>query len=1358
MATVNVSKLQELRSYSRTALWVGAESPAKGHAVLCVGASARGAATALFRPGQLRYVFAPVRLDPMVHGKVPVAFAGRKAWYAAEAKGKPSLRGALALSQLKRANVAYDLGPEVTHSLDVRKAGSDKVAAGQMMAVVAAAYTRLADLGYDVTIVFSGETGPWAPRLLQEAARLRSIATSLPEGARVLVWNHSTQAFFCFHVSDKLKESAVKLMATKVLAGEDVGTEPDPSQEGMPSDARLDREEDAAAKASTEVLAAAGVNPEARALTPAEDEALEAAHAAASKASADGEGHEDILARMDADPSLADALGGVAASHAVATPAIDPARAERLRSAQNAVRVGGKASKTVGEILADMSTAKIVTAPMPIKAISKSAAHSALREMDRSYATRQHDKDVAAVLTSFSDDKSYPVFLEGFEREETSDEMSFKETVTATFRDKDGQKHTFRVDMPLLKDHRFMFVNGSYKSIRKQLIPLPIVKTGPREVKVTTNYNRVFISLFGRKVDRHVWQLRKYVESSQLPKGVRARFGNASEANAGAAVTSEYTEMGAWMLSFSGPRYELWFDSAEAARKAAELGLSVPKGAGMVVGYDKSGKIPIVTRLTDSRVFAVRKGSSDEVVADSISQLVAGELGEGTLEAIYAVPAGTSYAYSRASVLGRKVPVAVMVGLDIGLKGMLDRAGVHWKFEEKARRLTPGEKATMEWVDFKDGRLLYASRPLRNRVLLNGLSEVDCSRWSFDEMSGKDPWVSAVEACTGTRAAAKGLDNTAAMLIDPITKDLLKSSGLPTDYAGVLLHASSMLEATDYMRMNDMGQYRVRGNEMIVAYMYAVLAESFKAYRDSSRAGNPVKISAPREAVMRQLTDSQVIADYAQLNPVLEIEELSAISPKGPSGVNVDDAYTLEARAYDESMMGILALNTPDSATVGVVRHLTYNPRVLDDRGALLSPPSDLNDMKHTEILSVGEALSPFTSAHADPPRIGMAITQAKHVVPIKHQTRPLVGNGSEKSLVHMIGSDFAFKADQDGVVAEMDDKLGLMTIKYEDGKVDVVDLSDAIANNRGGGFYIRNRKVTELKKGSRFKAGQVLAHDPSYFSKDEDGDHVFTVGRLTKVALLGGDFTIEDSSLITESFKEAMSMDIVMRKAVTLGAQSNVEKVARKGQHVKTGDTLIVYDASFEDVGANKLLAKVGEELGQAIEELGKNVIQSKHTGTVVDVRVLWNRELEEMSPSLRKLIESYVASVRRREQKARKVRTAPGARTFAPVPLAKLPPDARVNGQQFDGVVVEFYVEHAMPMGVGDKVGFDTAMKTIVSDVIPQEEYPYTARRPGEPIEAILSPLSVISRMTTDFYSKLFVNKVIVELKEEVRKIMEG
>jgi DNA-directed RNA polymerase beta subunit len=158
------------------------------------------------------------------------------------------------------------------------------------------------------------------------------------------------------------------------------------------------------------------------------------------------------------------------------------------------------------------------------------------------------------------------------------------------------------------------------------------------------------------------------------------------------------------------------------------------------------------------------------------------------------------------------------------------------------------------------------------------------------------------------------------------------------------------------------------------------------------------------------------------------------------------------------------------------------------------------------------------------------------------------------------------------------------------------------------------------------------------------------------------------------------------------------------------------------------------------------------------VDVRVLWNRELEEMSPSLRKLIESYVASVRRREQKARKVRTAPGARTFAPVPLAKLPPDARVNGQQFDGVVVEFYVEHAMPMGVGDKVGFDTAMKTIVSDVIPQEEYPYTARRPGEPIEAILSPLSVISRMTTDFYSKLFVNKVIVELKEEVRKIMEG
>lgn len=54
------------------------------------------------------------------------------------------------------------------------------------------------------------------------------------------------------------------------------------------------------------------------------------------------------------------------------------------------------------------------------------------------------------------------------------------------------------------------------------------------------------------------------------------------------------------------------------------------------------------------------------------------------------------------------------------------------------------------------------------------------------------------------------------------------------------------------------------------------------------------------------------------------------------------------------------------------------------------------------------------------------------------------------------------------------------------------------------GGFYITNTKKSNLKMGSTFKKGDILAHNTDYFSENE-GNPDFTVGTLAKVAVYSG-------------------------------------------------------------------------------------------------------------------------------------------------------------------------------------------------------------------------------------------------------------
>jgi hypothetical protein len=410
------------------------------------------------------------------------------------------------------------------------------------------------------------------------------------------------------------------------------------------------------------------------------------------------------------------------------------------------------------------------------------------------------------------------------------------------------------------------------------------------------------------------------------------------------------------------------------------------------------------------------------------------------------------YMYVRTRISGEYVPLIIFLGFYFGLENVLTRYEVNYIFEEKRRNLTDEEKSKYSSIIFNDGILYYESIPNRNSILLSGLAEMNTKEYNFADFNSQDIYLDYFELAYGSRNKSKGFKNILSVLIDPITKDVLNYLGQPDDLLGVLLYANTLLEDNSYTEIDNMSNYRLRSVEILNAQLYQILADAVITYKDYHKSGrNDVRISVPPDALKKQLLESPIIEEYSVLSPVLEIERLGCTNYKGLGGTNLDSAFTKDMRAYDKSMIGMLAMSSPDSNKVGVVRQLSYNCKVKNTLG-IIDTEKEPNDLEATDMLTAGELMSVYTSLHADPPRIGMQTQQAKHSVPTVKQSRPLYGSGVERTLPYLLSSDFVSVAKDNGVVEKVDEKNELAVIKYNDGSSDVIDLSDKQSKNSNGG------------------------------------------------------------------------------------------------------------------------------------------------------------------------------------------------------------------------------------------------------------------------------------------------------------------
>jgi hypothetical protein len=363
-----------------------------------------------------------------------------------------------------------------------------------------------------------------------------------------------------------------------------------------------------------------------------------------------------------------------------------------------------------------------------------------------------------------------------------------------------------------------------------------------------------------------------------------------------------------------------------------------------------------------------------------------------------------------------------------------------------------------------------------------------------------------------------------------------------------------------------------------------------------------------------------------------------------------------------------------------------------------------------------------------------------------------LVTNGADEAMPYMSSDRFAFKAKHDGKIIELTDEYAL--VQYDNGEKDLVNLMEVIEKNSDGGYFLPLKLDINkgLRVGSHVKANDIIAYDKESYSDNlgETGNLAYKIGKLAKVAVINSDEGFEDSGIITESLAKKLATRINYQFSVILDKDTIVYNIAKVGQHVEAGEPLLTYQKPFTDEDANAIIKAMSTN-SDKVSELGKKTLDSHVTGTVTGIKIFRTVELDELSDSLRKIVDDYERPLK----KMQKVIDDNNLDKSLIPAHYKLATEGKLKKAE-DSVLLEVYVEYLDTVGVGDKIVAFSANKMVIKDLIPQELAPYTDSRPNEPVEAFVSESSIDRRLVSSTLIIGALGHLMIELDRSVKDLM--
>ena len=1065
---------------------------------------------------------------------------------------------------------------------------------------------------------------------------------------------------------------------------------------------------------------------------------------------------EKIQSEINKDEELIKAVLKATSNKVMNTSIASNKRDELLREKQLELSIKDKTLEEILSVKSENIEIPVNDVTEKVNTLNKNMTEIRYPNINKAYVEELMEKDLTQMFIDMNN-KSLKVFVRSISVADSSDVSNYKETYTVDLEDELRVRHRLVFDVPKVIDGRFLYLGGNRKFINNQQLLLPIIKVEPDTVQLVSNYNKIFIRRYGDKVSNTNEKFKKALSGNI--EGIRVQRGKYDTENDGFVTTIDYDDMSRLFKEINIKGHRFVFDQKDIRTQVMKLGipeLESKLDKELLPLGNKGNIYYCIDLITDEVITITNDGKISSTGLGLIDYMCS--LSNNLQSVMSTQSVGKKFMYSRATVMTKQVPIVLLLAYFEGMDGFLKRANVKHYFSDTRPRVKSDEAI----VEFADGYLVYTQKPMSTALLMNGFIDIPTKNYKYSDFNDKFMYQPLFESMFGRRNIANAFDNFKDNFIDPMTMDVLQRLSLPTDITGMILYGNELL--ADNQFTHECLVSRVRCAEVISAIVYKNIAKAYEKYKETSTYSNPAKISLKQNAIIKEVLEQQIVEDFSELNPVSEQQNLRKCLRKGPSGCNLAQAYTEEQRSYHPAMAGLFSLSSSPDGNVGVNRYLTMEPPIADPRGFIDNKTAQgkIDDYTDVNLFGIAEALTTGCASGDDSIRTTMSCRQSTHCVATAKASPVLISNGAERVMPYHVSKDWVFSAKEDGVVKEYDIENNLFIVQYDSGECEAIELN-RIAKNGAGGFNLSKSMNVNFNKGDKFKKNDILAYENKFFSENSAFGNRFNVGSFQKVAFLSSSLTYEDSSYVSKKLSREMATEVVMQKQAVLGPNTNIDYMVKVGDKVESGDELIRFERSHSEDALNALLLNVGEDMKEEIAMSGKDKIKSKFTGVVEDIKIFCTVDLDQLSPSLRSIVEEYHAKVNRKKELLEKYDNKGSVvkcnmlfnETTDKVDVGN---DGKLRGAIVnEGVLIEFYVKVYDEVGVGDKIVFFSALKSIVGNVINEGQEAYTLFRPEESIDAVLSCNSIIARGVSSAPKMVMCNKLLVELSRKLKDIYD-
>lgn len=730
------------------------------------------------------------------------------------------------------------------------------------------------------------------------------------------------------------------------------------------------------------------------------------------------------------------------------------------------------------------------------------------------------------------------------------------------------------------------------------------------------------------------------------------------------------------------------------------------------------------------------------------------------------MPIPGSSQFARMNIAGKKLPVIIVMLIaylgdhkDANLNNFFDKyfpENVHVDFSDK--NLNEDNIISIKYKDGYMNIFIYQSL-IGSELLFSVLRKTDMSEYTKEDIEQAGSLRLLLYSYLKSQkydpnAIISSITASTKSILDPITLELLTNSDYkynigsievkPRDIIEILYYCVNLLNDRTYKIGNDFSGYRIRNMETIPSILYKILtnaANETKKYLESKNTNRSksFNISVREDALLEEFRNLTTFESFSDLNVSNEIGLTSKATYKGFAGINNNRSISYDLRATNPSSIGFVdSGNNVDNMNVGSNRMMPFNPNIEDIRGAnpkiknlneKVMNNEKLTDFETSSLLSFDTYMEPFLASSADAPRICMASIQARHGIPLSEYDDMPIKTGLEDSIKEVVSSSFVIrspKVENKYKVKNIDEKNKIITLVGSKNVHYDISYRSKVANNSGGGFHHLKEFEPCVKVGETIESEKPIALDKGSFKNNN-----YTACKLLRTSFINYGETFEDSAFLAESVAKKLVFNYVTEKTILIRDDQTIIKCIKDIEtELEVDEPILIFSKDDEEDSDDDIFKTLNAGLEEN-EGLGlKSYIKSKYPGKIVDIKVEYNGDHIRDIPELKKLVKNLP------KENVKKINSNKMAGEIAK-----------------NGTLITYYILTKIPAMSGSKATNQSTKSVFV--VKPDDQMPRTLD--GEMIEYVTSSFSILTRMTINNYKNLYLNKCIMKLRSNLKKLIK-